>query len=105
MVSLKVLVRNWHIDDEFRCVDANSLRYTAISRASSECKTQVEPSALARMPALSVASGQRTGQRHSALPTATRPQRRGATKHRRTHRQDRLPRDRWDVSRIALAAV
>ena len=34
----------------------------------------------------------------------TRPQRGGSTKHR-TPRRDRLPRDRWDVSRIALAAV
>ena len=51
MVTLKVLVRNRHIDAEFRCADANSLRYTASHGASgASCKDLVQPTALARLP-------------------------------------------------------
>ena len=53
MVTLKVLVRNRHIDAEFRCVDANSLRKHTASCASGDAtlKTSLPP-VLARIPAL-----------------------------------------------------
>ena len=90
--------------DQYRCASD--------APAALTCKPTQSParaSGSARMPARRAVDWSRgllyfdiQANGHKRRPRA-RP--RVAAKHRRTPRRDRLPRDRWDVSRIALAAA
>ena len=76
MLGSKVLVRNHHYDDLFRCVDANSLVHR-IKPGQQGCKSQVELSALAGMTAWRAVDWSRGLVDQNRPAKSRRPQTRG----------------------------
>ena len=107
LVTLIQKMRNVHYEVILTSNDAPRRTNTA---TQSQHQVQLKPrphSRPARMPAWRAVYWSRglaepSHQKNKVNEATTRA---GATTKHRTRRRDRLPRDRWDVSRIALAAA